>query len=170
VHKRLAAMIRLGLHASRKQEQIRRDTPPGELRNNDIYRKHHAYNCHRTALEIQGEALDGFDAAHGYKIKIEEKISDSRNQVLDINEVHTKVVKEKAYPRFLHFFEDREERPLHSTLILGPDERGTILCFQKDGFYEKHFKIVRLVDVLNDYNPKNTAACIEPAEEKFKVS
>jgi hypothetical protein len=168
VHRKLGAVIRMGLYASRKLPALERSLPVNELHMDTLYRTHHAYNCHRIALEIQGEAHDLYDAAYSYKPKIRDKFSDTKNVVTDIEGVRD-VVRSGAFPRWVHFMHEREESPMHSTLILGPDERGTYLCFEKQNYYSAPFRVIKLEDVLRQYSSALHSACIEPAMEQYKI-
>jgi hypothetical protein len=169
VHRKLGAIIRMGLYASKKLPEITQRLPRHELHMDAIYRNHHAYNCHRTALEIQGEALDLYDAAYSYKPKILEKFSDPRNAVTHIEGVRD-IVREGTFPRWVHFMSEREESPLHSTCILGVDERGTYICFEKQSYYDAPFHLIKLDDVLRQFSSIVHTACVEPAMEQYRVS
>lgn len=169
VHRKLGAIIRMGLFASKKLPEITKGLAPHELHMNKIYRTHHAYNCHRTALEIQGEALDLYDAAYSYKPKIREKFDDPQNTITSVDMVYD-VVRSGEFPRWIHFMNDREDRPLHSTCILGKDERGTYICFEKQAYYDAPFHLIKLEDVLRQFSSSLHAVCIEPVMEHYRVS
>jgi hypothetical protein len=168
VHRKLAAIIRMSLFATKRLPEITQKLPPHELHMNSIYRTHHAYNCHRTALEIQGEALDLYDAAYSYKPKIREKFSQPQNTITDMEGVGD-ALRNGEFPRWVHFMNEREDSPLHSVCILGRDERGTFICFEKQGYYDAPFRITKLEDVLRQFSSVVHTACVEPVMTQYKV-
>ena len=168
VERRLGAIIRMGLFASKKLPEMTKRLPRHELLKSKLYRNHYAYNCHRTALEIQGEALDLYDAAYSYKPKIREKFSDPHNTVTSVDTVRDEI-RSGGFPRWVHFMDEREDSPLHSTCILGKDERGTYICFEKQSYYSAPFQLKKLDDVLRQFSGVIHSACIEPVMERYRV-
>ncbi len=168
VNRRLGAIIRMGLYASRKLPEIMKSTPHKELRDNKIYREHYAYNCHRTALEIQGETLDFYDASHNFKERIRDAF-DNRNAVVTGISGVAGALQTGGFPRFVHIMNEREDVITHSTLVLGRDTGGTYVCFEKVGYHSDPFRLVSLEQTLSQYNDVTHAACIEPQEKRYAI-
>lgn len=161
VDRKLGAIIRMSLSLTKNVSALQGTIPYTELRKNPEYRRHDSYNCHRLALEIQGEALDLYDAAHSYKSKLYEKFESNALTVCDSSNIYEKL-QSAQFPLFLHAQNDREGIADHSTLILGPDERGTYICFEKAGYYNQPFRLVKLEDVLRPYTHMTHTLYLEP--------
>lgn len=136
------------------------------------YREYHSYNCHRTALAMQGTVYDAltndpsplaYQASHDFKPGVEADIKQHNSEALPMETLQEKLLKVTP-PCVVHIRKDHQqnEQLMHSFVYLGRDRSGVHVCFDKRGGDGSPFRITPLATIEQEYTPRFHVAYIQP--------
>lgn len=167
----LAYSIRKGLYANAWFDA----TSPRfrKLSDSDrAYREYYSYNCHRTALSIQGNFYKDassdpsvliYQAAYDFKPAVYKDIEKNKTQGIAMEGLPSELSKVTP-PCVVHLEKDfmQEVHPVHSFVYLGTDATGEHVCFEKAGYRDGKFRVTSYKRIEAMYPPRAHVAYVQP--------